>query len=149
MKTREEAVACAMTWMDTPYIKGARVRGAGCDCETLIEAYLIEVGAAEEIVTGLYSGDWFCHANREIYFEGLSKYAACTWQGQCLGTPPVQPGDIAIFRAAGSKVYNHGCIITGWPRALHSFDVGVRESRPALHPLTAYMDMAVFDPWQK
>lgn len=149
MKTRPEAVAAARAWLNTPYIKGARIRGAGCDCETLIEAYLIEIGAATGFDLPVYSQDWFCNTEEECYRNELSKVATCVWEGRCLGTPPAQPGDIAIFRVAGSRVYNHGAIVTEWPRSIHAFDVGVRELRPALHPLTSHREMAVFDPWKE
>jgi cell wall-associated NlpC family hydrolase len=147
MLTRAEAVVAARAWLDTPYIKGARIRGAGCDCATLLAEYLCEIGAGprEEL---FYAQDWFWNTDVEVYRDELSKYATCTWEGRCLGTPPALPGDIAIYRVAGSKLYNHGSIITGWPRAIHAFDVGVRESRPALHPLTSHMAMAIFNPWE-
>jgi cell wall-associated NlpC family hydrolase len=138
-----------LSWKKTPFVQGARVRGAGCDCETLIEAYLLGIGAAGDITTAVYSTDWFCHTTEEKYFNELSRYAKCKWEGRCIGTPPALPGDIAIFRTARSPVYNHGCIITGWPRSIHAFDHenGVSESRPGLHYLTAHRDMAIFDPW--
>jgi cell wall-associated NlpC family hydrolase len=149
MISRPQAVELALTWKGTPYVTGGRVRGAGCDCATLISEYLIGIGAAAEVPLFTYAQDWFCHTADERYFDELSKYAKCIWEGRCVGTPPAQPGDLAIFRVAGSKVYNHGCIVTGWPRALHCFnrDSGVIESRPALHSLISHHDMAIFDPW--
>lgn len=146
MITREEAVTAALEWLGTPYVTGGRIKGAGCDCATLVAAYLVELGAAVPDLF-LYSQDWFCNTEEEKYFNELSKYATCTWEGHCLGTPPARPGDIALYRVAGSRVYNHGSIITGWPRAIHAFDKGVAESRPALHPLTSHMAMAIFSPW--
>jgi cell wall-associated NlpC family hydrolase len=148
MLTRAEAVLTARAWLGTPYVKGARIRGAGCDCVTLLAEYLAEIGVGPREELFVYSQDWFCNTEIEMYRDGLSKYATCTWEGRCLGTPPALPGDIAIFRVAGSKVYNHGAILLDWPRAMHAFDVGVRESRPALHPLTSHRAMAIFNPWE-
>jgi len=145
MLTRQEAVAAARAWIGTPYVKGARIRGAGCDCETLLEAYLIEIGAAKEFDLPVYSQDWFCNTTEERYRDELAKYATCTWEGRCVGTPPALPGDIAIYRVVGSKVYNHGGIVTSWPKAIHAYgDQGVCETRPALHPLTTHKEMAIF-----
>ena len=64
MKTREQAVAYALSWRGTRFVQGARVRGAGCDCETLIEAYLIEIGVTDSITTAVYSCDWFRHCTQ-------------------------------------------------------------------------------------
>jgi cell wall-associated NlpC family hydrolase len=149
MITRAEAVAAASLWKGTPYVKGARIPGAGVDCETLIEAHLIALGLATVFDLPVYSQDWFCNTAVEEYFDQLSKYATCTWEGRCLGTPPAEPGDIAIYRVVGSRVYNHGSIVTAWPRAIHAFDKGVFETRPALHPLTSHREMAIFSPWAK
>lgn len=150
MLSRQEAVAYALTWKGTPLVQDARVLGAGCDCRTIVEAYLIAIGVATEIKTEHFAHDWFCHTTEEKYFNELSKYAKCKWKGVCRGTPPALPGDIAIFRVATSHVYNHGCIVIGWPRTLHAFEQrGVTESRPSLHHLTAHRPMAIFDPWSK
>lgn len=156
MKTRSEAVEYALTWKGTPYVTGARVCQGGCDC-TWISEYLIYLGAAQEIPLFTYAQDWFCHSTEERYFDELSKYAVCKWKGRCVGTPPVLPGDIALFRCnlttGPSPRFNHGCIFIGWPRALHTFRTGeigggVRECRPSLLPLTAGAEMAIFDPWE-
>lgn len=148
MISREQAVAVALAWKGTPYRKGARIQGIGCDCETLLEGYLVAIGASTSFDhLPLFAQDWFCNTTEEHYRNELSKYATCTWEGRCMGSPPALPGDIAIYRVAGSHVYNHGGIVTGWPKAVHAFDKGVSETRPALHPLTSHREMAVFSPW--
>lgn len=149
MLNRIDAAQLALLWIGTPYVTAGRLLGIGCDCATLLSEYLIGIGAANDIPLFTYSQDWFCHATEERYFDELSKYATCTWEGRCMGAPPAKSGDIAIFRVVSSRVYNHGCIITGWPEAVHCYDKGVRLSRPALHPLTAHHEMAIFDPWER
>ena len=39
MVTRERAVEIALAWKGTPYADRGRVRGAGCDCGTLLAEY--------------------------------------------------------------------------------------------------------------
>ena len=41
LKARPEAVAIARSWIRTPYVMGGRIKGAGCDCATLLSEYLI------------------------------------------------------------------------------------------------------------
>lgn len=149
---RDEAVKIALQWKGTPYVTGGRVCGAGCDCATLISEYLIGIGAALEIPLNNYAQDWFCHTSEERYFEELSKYAKCVWEGRCMGTPPARPGDIALFRAnlssGPSPRYNHGCIVLGWPLSLQAFSkLGVVKCRPAMHSLTSGSEMAIFSCW--
>jgi len=156
MMDREQAAQRALTWEGTPYYRGGRIKGprGGVDCGTLLAGYLVDIGRCppaemdallDEL--GFLSNDWFCHAETEKYLDALAKYAAPRWLGICRGTPPAQPGDIALYRVNGSKRFNHGSIILGWPRALHAFSERVAVARPALLSLTSHAEMAIFDPW--
>jgi cell wall-associated NlpC family hydrolase len=154
MLSRREAIIVAESWVGTPYAMGARVRGGGCDCGTLLAEYLIGIGRctreemdAKIASLGPFSHDWFCHAESERYENALLAFAPLRWQGVCAGTPPAKPGDIAMYRVAGSKRFNHGSIILTWPRAVHAFTQRVALARPTLHPLTSHQAMAIFDPW--
>ena len=148
--TREEAVAIARRWKGTPYVLQGRIRGAGCDCATFLAEYLIEIGTAtrdelEQI--GLYSHDWFCHTSHERYLLRLMRYARKTADTVCRGTLHAEPGNLVLFRTANSRVFNHGAIVTEWPRGLHAVDPRVIESNLTGHPLTAFREMAIFDPF--
>lgn len=154
MLSRIEAAVGAESWAGTPYARGGRVKGGGVDCGTLLAEYLVGIGRCprEEMDQlledlGFLSNDWFCHAAAEKYMNALAKYAALKWEGVCAGTPPAEVGDIAMYRVAGSELFNHGSIILGWPKAVHAFSERVAVSRPALHPLTSHAPMALFDPW--
>jgi cell wall-associated NlpC family hydrolase len=150
MKTREESVRIARSWLRTPYVLGGRVKGAGCDCATLLAEYLIEIGAAtyEELEQlGFYSHDWFHHATSERYLLHLVRYAARVAEGVCRGTVNAAPGSLVLFRVAGSRVFNHGGIITAWPLMVHATSDGVREQSATDHWLTSHREMAIFDPW--
>jgi cell wall-associated NlpC family hydrolase len=158
MLNRVEAAALAESWNGTPYARGGRIKGSegGVDCGTLLAEYLVGIGRCpvsemdqliEEL--GFLSNDWFCHAAVEKYMKALEKYAAKKWEGVCVGTPPALPGDIAMYRVVDSELFNHGSIIVSWPYAMHAFDKRVAKTRPRLHPLTANMPMALFDPFQR
>jgi NlpC/P60 family putative phage cell wall peptidase len=145
--SRVEAIGVAEGWLGTPYRKGGRVRGAGCDCATLLAEYLIEIGAAEREDLGVYSHDWFCHVSEERYMFALMKHAAKTVETMARGTIAAQPGDLVLFRVAGSRVFNHGAIVTGWPRMIHAVNPKVERASATQHSLTAFMEIAVFNPW--
>jgi len=156
MLTREEAVAFILTWKDTPYVRAGRIRGAGVDCGTLLAEYLVGIGSSsreqmDEIISGLgfLSNDWFCHADAEKYEALLRAIAPVRWQGICRGTIPAKPGDLALFRVVGSSLYNHGSVLLSPTRAVHAVTPKVAEMRPTLHPMTAFTEMAIFDPWGK
>ena len=161
MKSRVEAIAIARTYLETPYVLGARVKGAGLDCGTLLAEYLIEIGATTEaalIDAGFYkagggghsfSHDWFCHASSEEYLRGLMIFGKLVAETICRPTnESPQPGELVLFRCANSKFFNHGAIVTAWPRGIHACDGKVRESNLVAHRLTGYKQMDVFDPFQ-
>jgi cell wall-associated NlpC family hydrolase len=145
--TRAEAVAIARSWRGTPYVLQARVKGAGCDCATLLAEYLIEIGAADREDLGVYSHDWFCHAQDERYMLRLLRYSRKTAETICRGTPDAAPGNLVLFRVVGSRLFNHGAIVTEWPRGMHAVHPGVVESNLTTHHLTGYHEMAIFDPF--
>lgn len=151
---RATAEKYARTWKDTPYVRGGRILGAGVDCGTLLAEYLVGIGACtaaemDAIVRelGFLSNDWFCHASSEKYQAVLQKFAPLKWEGICRGGVPFEPGSLAMFRVVGSSLYNHGAILLSNGRALHAVAPKVSEMRPTLHPMTAFREMAIFDPW--
>ena len=51
-------VAEARGWIGTPYLHGASVQGAGCDCLGLLRGVWRVVEGAEPVVVPRYSADW-------------------------------------------------------------------------------------------
>jgi cell wall-associated NlpC family hydrolase len=127
MLSREEAVAVARAWEGTPY--------------------LIAIGASEREELGVYSHDWFCHTTEERYMFALMKHAKKTLETVAAGSTLAQPGDLVLFRVAKSRVFNHGGIVTAWPRMIHAVMPRVAEASATLHPMTSHMQMAIFSPW--
>jgi cell wall-associated NlpC family hydrolase len=161
MKTRTEAVAIARSWLRTPYVLGGRIKGAGVDCATLLAEYLIEIGAATEAslieqgfyreggVSHSYSSDWFCNTSSQIYLRNLMRFGKLVAETICRGGAQAQPGDLVLFRVVNGRVFNHGAIVTAWPRGIHAEAEGVREVDLTGHPLTSFQPMDIFDPFVK
>src|SRR5208282_2795193 len=150
MKIRQEAVQIARSWIGTPYVRSGRLKGSGVDCGTLLLCYLVEIGAAshDENIP-VFSDDWFSHATEESYKYRLMKHARKIAETVCVGRPDAMPGDLVLFRVVGSRVYNHGAIVTVWPKGIHALaGEGVREVNLAEHALTGHKEMAIFSPWK-
>lgn len=158
--TREEAVAVALSWKGTPYVMGGRLKGAGCDCATLLAEYLIEIGRVTEaqlIDIAFYKapgephllhGDWFLNTKSEIYLRGLMKFGRLVAETTCRRSEKALPGDLALFKVVHTKIYNHGGIVTRWPFGVHAGRDGVRVIDFSNHPLTAFKPMQIFDPFE-
>ena len=161
MKTQAEALPIAHSFKGTPYVLGARKKGAGVDCATLLGEYLIEIGRTTEcalIEAGFYrecgaghtySHDWFLHTTRQDYLRGIMMFGKLVAETICRPGEKPEPGFIVLFRSVNSERFNHGAIVTSWPRGIHAADGMVREDNLAAHRLTAYRSMDVFDPFVK
>jgi len=51
-------VQAARGWIGTPYLHGASVRGAGCDCLGLLRGIWRELAGSEPEPVPVYGGDW-------------------------------------------------------------------------------------------
>jgi len=152
VKTRIEAVQIARSYVGTPYVLGGRLKSAGVDCATLLGCYLIDIGAAPaDLWMSLdgYHHDWFLHNANERYLRGLVRFGFRAASSLCRADAEALPGDLVLFKVVGSKVFNHGAIVTSWPRGVHAGADGVHEITLTTHKLTGYKPMEVFDPFVK
>lgn len=111
LPARERVVAVARSWLGTPYHPEGRVKGAGCDCLTLLAEVYAEAGVMPRISIPYYPADWHLHRSAERYLQGLQHYAH-----ELEGAP--QPGDIALWKFG--RCYSHGAIVVQWPRIIHA-----------------------------
>lgn len=104
--------AAARAWLGTPFVAGAAVRGAGCDCAGLLEALAREAGLpvpprdGRDLATGLA--------------EALHR------------RPPGQeprPGDVVLLAREPGGPGEHAALVTGSGTLIHAhWSQGVVES---------------------
>ena len=155
MTDREKVVKEALEWQKTPYIKGGRIKGCGCDCCTFIVEVLILAGIwdrdeidKELLKIGVYSHDWFLHCTTEKYFRSIMMFASSVTEAKCYANTPVLPGSIVLTKAVSSKRWNHGGIAIKWPRVIHSVDPYVMIVDASRDPLWCHQELAIFDPYK-
>lgn len=107
---RSKVLAVARTWLGTPYHPGGRVKGAGCDCLTLLAEVYAEAGVLPRVHVPYYPSDWHLHRSAERYLEGLSQYA------HEISVP--EAGDIALWKIG--RCFSHGAIVVKWPNIIHA-----------------------------
>lgn len=147
--SRAQAVAAVRRWVGTPYRLAGHVRGSGADCCTLLVEYLVEIGRAsrEEVGLPAYTADWFLHASSETYLRGLRRFGTLVASTMARSDAPARPGDIALFKVVGSKLFNHGAVVTAWPMGVHAQAEGVREVDLVRCPLTSFRRIELFNPF--
>lgn len=147
--TRESVVAEARSWIPTPYVPRGMVKHSGCDCATFIACVLVAAGLAEPIEIGVISDDWFQHTSEEKYMRRLLRHASRILEGISYASHKIEPGNIVLARVVGSKVYNHGAIVTRWPMVIQSTHQGICEVNASKDPLWSFTQIAVFDPFRR
>lgn len=111
---RSRIVSEARSWIGTPYISNAMIKGpgGGTDCAMLLFAVYGSLGLIPGVADPRpYSPQWHIHRTEEKYMEAVLKYA------KQIDGPPL-PGDLVMFRIG--QVHAHGAIVVGWPNVVHA-----------------------------
>lgn len=111
MRWQDRVVKEAVTWINTPYHSGARLKKIGVDCGQLLIGVFAGAGVVPEFDPGAYPFDWHLHRSEEKYLSWVKKY--------CDPVENPQPGDIAVFRFG--RCVSHAGIVTDWPRIIHAY----------------------------
>ena len=150
MVTRDQFVQICRSWIGTPYHLRQHVKGVGADCSTWIAESLIEAGLAthDSLYGGLNvrRGDWFHHISDDVYRQRIMRHAIWVMSTVCRRSSSIQPGCVILQRAAGSRVFNHGGVVTEWPHGIHCLYGGVVEVDVAKDPIWLCKPIEVFDP---
>jgi cell wall-associated NlpC family hydrolase len=111
---RKAIVSEAETWIGTPYISNACIKGkrGGTDCAMLLIGVYANVGVVpKEFDPRPYSPQWHIHKDEEKYISNVLRFA------KEIPGPP-KPGDIAMFLIG--RVHAHGAIVVDWPYVIHA-----------------------------
>ena len=126
--TREEIVACATTWIGTPYRHHASLKGVGADCLGLLMGVHRElVGALPETLPA-YTPDWGEIADGsdvfpEFLLEGVKRHL------REKAIAEMQAGDVLLFRMKDFAPVKHAGILADPKRMIHAYSGrGVRRS---------------------
>lgn len=94
-------VTAARTWIGTPYLHQASVRGAGADCLGLLRGVWRDVLGGEPVAVPAYTPDW-------SEPEGDERLWAAAIEHLCpVDISPVGAGDILLFRMRAGAVAKH------------------------------------------
>lgn len=114
MRVVEEARA----WIGTPYLHGASVQGAGCDCLGLLRGVWRVVEGAEPVAVPRYSADWDEPQKREVLRAAASAHLVE------VDVADARPGDVILFRMRSGAVAKHLGIqaeVGDAPRFVHAY----------------------------
>ncbi|HJW39748.1 MAG TPA: hypothetical protein VJ476_00810, partial [Rhizomicrobium sp.] len=105
MEISADVVAAARTWIGTPYVHQASVKGAGCDCLGLLRGVWREIRGIEPEDPPAYSPDWAEASGHETLYMALARHLTE------IAPRSLASGDIALFRMVKSGPAKHCGII--------------------------------------
>ena len=125
MTVAERLVGEARSWIGTPYLHQASLKGVGCDCLGLLRGiWRAQIGPEPEAVP-VYSRDWSEAAGQERLWQAAERVL------QPAATE-LRHGDVLLFRMRGGSVAKHlGIAACDGPRPhfIHAYEGhGVIES---------------------
>lgn len=110
----------AYTWLGTPHVNQAKVKGYGVDCGMLLIACLEGAGYVEKdkIKIPPYSNEWHLHHSEEWFLHVVERYCAE------IPLEDIQPGDFLLYKFG--RCVSHGGIYVGDNHIIHALvDYGV------------------------
>jgi cell wall-associated NlpC family hydrolase len=141
---RAEVLRSAVSWLRTPFVDNAMVKGVGVACGPLLIAVYRSIGIpVGEPKWGLFPKDWHLHTQEERYYDMVAEYS------KPVESP--EPADMVLFRFnrmdKPKKPYCHGGIVVAWPRIIHAYwGKGVEEIDVSNSPL-AVRERVFLSPW--
>ena len=101
-----DVVAIARSWIGTPYVHQASMKGAGCDCLGLLRGVWRELGREETQTPPPYSPDWAEATAMETLRDALARHL------NEIALENIAPGDVVLFRMIAHGPAKH-CGILG------------------------------------
>lgn len=89
----------ARSWIGTPYVHQASVKGAGTDCLGLVRGVWRALIGAEPVSMPAYTPDWGEAGAEELLMGGADRFLAVA--------ADEAPGDILIFRMRSGAIAKH------------------------------------------
>ncbi|MFD1882360.1 peptidase [Paracoccus pacificus] len=118
-------VALARSWIGTPYVHQASVRGSGADCLGLIRGIWRELFGDEPETPPPYTPDWGEISGHELLLAGALRHLR-----ELPREVPMQPGEVLLFRMRSGAIAKHlGIVAVPNASFVHAYDRhGVVES---------------------
>ena len=132
--TAQDIVAEARSWLGTPYVHQASVKGGGADCLGLLRGVWRALLGAEPEAVPLYSMDWAEPQGEERMWSAAQRHLISKDVAQ------MAAGDVLLFRMRDGHIAKHVGIVSALhpvPRFIHAYSGhGVVEN-------------ALSDPWRR
>ena len=130
----DQFVEVARSWLGTPYLHQASVKGVGCDCLGLIRGVWRELFGDEPEPVPAYSADWSEPQGEERLFLAASRHLTR------IDTDDVAIGQVLLFRMRSGAVAKHLGIVSS-----------AKPSSQFIHAYTGHgvVESPLSNPWRR
>ena len=115
MIDHEHILAIARSWIGTPYVHQASLKGAGCDCLGLIRGVYTELYGHAPETPPAYSPDWAEETGIEAMRDAARRHLLE------IAPHETRPGDVALFRMKANAPAKHAAILSTHGRIIHAY----------------------------
>lgn len=118
MNIGERAIEEARSWIGTPYLHQASVRGAGTDCLGLLRGVWRAIYGREPEAVPAYTADWGESSGLEVLLSAAERWLVPKSQGA------TEMGDVLLFRMREDSIAKHLGLQSAsgaHPRFIHSY----------------------------
>ena len=114
MTDGEKIAAAARSWLGTPHVNQARVKGIGVDCGMLLIGALEDAGLIDKgaIKIAPYSNEWHLHHSEEWFLSYVKKYCIPVTETD------MDIGDFLMYQFG--RCVSHGGIYIGDNQIIHA-----------------------------
>ncbi len=103
----------AISWIGTPFVNCADVKGQAVDCAMLLTRCAVDTGLVPAFDPRPYAPHWHVHHDRELFIEFLTDRLG----GREIDTPRL--GDIAVYKF--NRTFSHGAVIVNSAEVVHAW----------------------------
>lgn len=113
MTNGEKIAKEAMTWISTPHVNMAKVKGIGVDCGMLLIGSVEGAGLIKKDSISIppYSNEWHLHRSEEWFLHHVESY--------CDKVSDLKIGDFLLYQFG--RCISHGAIYVGDNRVIHAY----------------------------
>ncbi len=112
----QRVVETARSWIGTPYLHQASLKGAGCDCLGLVRGVWRDVEGDEPEQVPAYSSAWSEVSDRERLLDAGERHF------HRLEPTKHRPGDVLVFKMRTRAVAKHMGICSAEGFFIHAYD---------------------------
>ncbi len=108
----------ARSWIGTPYLHQASVKGVGCDCLGLLRGVWREVRGEEPETVPAYTADWSEPQGHEMLYAAAMRHLSLAKNAE------ISAGHILLFRMRDGAVAKHLGIVSkagSYPHFIHAY----------------------------